>query len=88
MGKNDFMIVGDMNIQSCEELEELLPRNFVALNDEWRDTVQAKASRPYGQFFYRSDTTDEIIEGDSYMRVMDLVSGKETDSQSSRRNIS
>ena len=33
-GERDFIILGDMNIQDCDELAQATPTGFVSLNDE------------------------------------------------------
>ena len=72
-GEKDWFILGDMNIQSCKELEEIIPAKFVSLNDECRDTVPSKADRPYDHVMYRPDLTN-IADMRYDMVVQDIVS--------------
>lgn len=71
--EKDWFILGDMNIQNCKELVEIIPAKFVSLNDECRDTVPSKADRPYDHVMYRPDLT-KSVNLDYDMAVQDLVS--------------
>ncbi|MCF8465542.1 MAG: hypothetical protein K9G41_11915 [Flavobacteriales bacterium] len=44
--EKDFLIVGDMNIQSSGELTMVIPPKWLSLNDECRATNVASAKRP------------------------------------------
>lgn len=70
--ERDFIILGDMNIQDCEELEEIIPTGLMSLNDECRDTVPSNASKPYDHVMFAPERTTEIDR--TYdLRVIDLV---------------
>lgn len=58
--EKDWFVLGDMNIQSCDELEDVLPARFVSLNDECRDTVPSTANKPYDHVLYRPDLTQHV----------------------------
>lgn len=70
--ERDFIILGDMNIQDCEELEEITPAGLLSLNDECRDTVPSKGSKPYDHVMFAPERTTEIDR--TYdLHVIDLV---------------
>ena len=71
--ENDWFIIGDMNIQSCKELGEISPEQFVSLNDECRDTATSPNSdRPYDHVMYRPDLT-RTVDTQYDMAARDLV---------------
>ena len=70
--EKDWFILGDMNIQSCKELAEVLPARFKSLNDECRDTVPSVMNRPYDHVMYRPDLT-QAVDSHYDMVVIDLV---------------
>jgi exonuclease III len=71
--EKDFIVLGDTNIQSCNELEKIMPTGFTALNSECKDTVTALVSRPYDQIFYLSEPTGKEIDKEHGFGVIDLV---------------
>lgn len=64
-GEQDFIVLGDMNIEDSEELTRVLPGGFVSLNNESRVTntnQRAGAGRPYDHVVFRAGTASEIDE--------------------------
>lgn len=69
--EQDFIIVGDMNIYSKEELESVLSEGYQSLNNQCLSTTMAKESRPYDHVMYSiADTQNEIR--DEFI-VVDLI---------------
>lgn len=59
--EKDFIILGDMNIEDCEELAEATPSGFVSLNDECEATnTNVNGPKPYDHVMYRRRFTKEI----------------------------
>jgi endonuclease/exonuclease/phosphatase family metal-dependent hydrolase len=69
--EQDFIIVGDMNIENVAELTDTTPNGFLSLNDECRPT-NTKGDRPYDHVMYRPQFTSEV-EQQTDMQVIDLV---------------
>ena len=57
--EQDFIILGDMNIEGPEELADTTPAGFLSLNDECRPT-NTKHDRPYDHVMFRPEFTREI----------------------------
>lgn len=76
--ETDIVVLGDMNIHSCEELGEVLPSGYLSLNDECRDTVPSKHSRPYDNVVYREANAPEI-DTDFDMKVINIVEAARAD---------
>lgn len=57
-GEKDFIILGDMNIQSCAELAGVIPQGFVSLNSACRGT-NTKGDRPFDHVMLRPAYTTE-----------------------------
>jgi hypothetical protein len=71
--EKDFIILGDMNIQDCEELSEITPSGFRSLNDECVATnTNVGGPKPYDHVMYRSTFTREI-DGEFDFRVFNLI---------------
>jgi len=76
--ERDFVILGDMNIESCAELAAVLFTGFQSLNHECLDTAVSPGSdRPYDHVFYSEEHTSHDL-GD-WFRVTDLVTEFEDD---------
>ncbi len=61
--EKDFIILGDMNIYSAEELTAVTPQGFISLNDECRMTntlSTAGKGQPYDHVMYNPGFTTEI----------------------------
>ena len=71
--EKDFIILGDMNIQSKKEYKELIPAGYISLNDEYRPTnTNVHSRKPFDHVMYRPEYTPEIDT--SYdLVVIDLV---------------
>ena len=58
--EKDFIILGDMNIQSCTELITVTPTGFVSLNDDCVATNTATTGKPYDHVMYRPAFSAEV----------------------------
>jgi hypothetical protein len=71
--EKDFIILGDMNIQSAQELAEATPEGFVSLNDECVPTTTSpKSPRPYDHVMFRPHCTRKMDLAYD-IKVVDLV---------------
>lgn len=71
--EKDFIVLGDMNIQSATELAQVTPTALVTLNDECRPTnTNVNSPKPYDHVMYRRQFTSEIDEAFD-LNVVDLV---------------
>lgn len=71
--ERDFIILGDMNIENCKELAQVLPKGFVSLNDECLPTnTNPKKPKPYDHVVFRPGDSAEI-DRQYDMKVIDLV---------------
>jgi exonuclease III len=68
--EKDFIILGDMNIQDCEELSNVTPIGFVSLNDDCVATNTATTGKPYDHVLYRPAYSFEV---QSDLAIVDLV---------------
>ena len=68
--EQDFIVLGDMNIESQKELLDATPHSFLSLNDECRAT-NTKGDRPYDHVMYRPQYT--VVDPQIDMQVIDLV---------------
>tara|TARA_R110002012_G_scaffold137042_3_gene291531 strand:- start:62609 stop:63298 length:690 start_codon:yes stop_codon:yes gene_type:complete len=60
--EKDFIILGDMNIEDCEELAAILPASFVSLNDTCLPTnTNLNGPKPYDHVLYRPANSSEIL---------------------------
>lgn len=74
--EKDFIIVGDMNLQDCGELQNIMPQNFVSLNSSCMSTnTSVRRPRPYSHVMYRPEYSTEIRDN---FRIVDLVSTMKT----------
>lgn len=72
-GERDFIILGDMNIYTAEELATVTPSGFLSLNDECRPTnTTIRSARPYDHVMYRPLYTTEI-DTEFDLQVVDLI---------------
>jgi len=59
--EKDFIILGDMNIYTASELQNIIPDGFISLNDECRKTTtSSKNEYCYDHVMYRPAHTSEI----------------------------
>lgn len=70
--EKDFLIVGDMNIESRTELEEVVPAGFVSLNAEVKKTNTAATAKPYDHVLYRPAFSAEV-DTEYGFQVVDLI---------------
>lgn len=72
--EKDFLIVGDMNIQSCKELDAAMPSAFTSLNAECVPTnTSVKGPRPFDHALYRAENTEAELDIDFGFHVIDLI---------------
>jgi len=74
--EKDFIILGDMNIESPDELQDVTPAGFISLNDECRQTntnQRAGSGKPYDHVMYRPDNTGHEIDAHFDLEVLDLI---------------
>ncbi|GGH05156.1 hypothetical protein GCM10007420_22020 [Glycocaulis albus] len=72
--ERDYVILGDMNIESCAELAAVLrlAEGYISLNDDCRATnTNVNGPRPYDHVMFREAYTREEIPGE--LDVIDLV---------------
>jgi endonuclease/exonuclease/phosphatase family metal-dependent hydrolase len=71
--EQDFIIIGDMNIEDDEELEEATPEGFVSLNDEVEPTnTNVRSPKPYDHAMIDADSTVEVDTAFDF-KVVNLV---------------
>ncbi len=68
--EKDFLILGDMNIQSRDELTLAVPVEFVSLNGACRATNTAPTGKPYDHVLYRPAFSTEV---ESDLVIVDLA---------------
>lgn len=77
--ENDFIILGDMNIEDANELNNALPNGFISLNDECYRTntlINDNATggaKPYDHIMYKPANTSEEIDENFDIVVLDLI---------------
>ena len=71
--EKDFLIVGDFNIEDCEELQTVLAEDYASLNNHCLPTnTNINQPRPYDHVFYRPLHTTEA-ELQRTIEVVDLI---------------
>ena len=71
--EKDFIILGDMNIEDCDELRDVTPTGFISLNDECEATnTNVNGPKPYDHVMYRPTFTKEIDKEFDF-RVFNLI---------------
>lgn len=72
--EKDFIILGDMNIKNCAELNAVTPQGFTSMNGECLPTnTSPRTPRPYDHVMYRpADSQNEFVGGTPSV-VIDLV---------------
>jgi len=75
--ERDYVVLGDMNLEDCEELSSVIPDGFVSLNGECLPTnTNINGPKPYDHVFLRpAETGDEIDMGS--FEVVDLIAQME-----------
>lgn len=72
--EKDFIILGDMNIEDCDELEEAMPSEFVSLNGNCLATnTNVNGPKPYDHVLYRPVYTQNDIDGAYQFTVVNLI---------------
>ncbi|MCP4599820.1 MAG: hypothetical protein GY847_04645 [Proteobacteria bacterium] len=77
--EKDFIILGDMNIYTEAELDDVTPAGYKSLNDECRRTntlindKSDQGAKPYDHVMYSVSHTTEYIDIGFDMQVIDLV---------------
>ncbi len=78
--EKDFIILGDMNLYSPEEIADATPANYLSLNDEGRRTNTNITSKnpddgalPYDHVMYHTEYTANNIDLAYDIEVIDLV---------------
>lgn len=67
-----FLIVGDMNMYNCEELENAKPAGYFSLNSSCATTVTGKTPRPYDHVLVPK-AHDDILHRGGAFKTIDLV---------------
>lgn len=71
--EKDFYIVGDMNIEDCDELTEIIPTGFKSLNHTCIPTnTNVNGPKPYDHVLYPELIANEIEESANF-RVINLI---------------
>ncbi len=72
--EKDFIVLGDMNFESCTELADQTPEGFLSLNDECRATnTNVNGPKPYDHVFYNITQTSNEIDLAFDLEVIDLI---------------
>jgi exonuclease III len=72
--EKDFIVLGDMNIENLEELNNITPSGYLSLNDECRKTnTAAGTDKPYDHVIYNISNTANEIDIEYDLEVIDLV---------------
>jgi len=77
--EKDFIILGDMNIEDAAELSDAVPTGYISLNNEMRRTNTLindkpdKGARPYDHVMYNIANTDNEIDTDFDLKVINLI---------------
>jgi len=77
--EKDFIILGDMNIEDAAELFDAVPTGYISLNNEMRRTNTLindnpdKGARPYDHVMYNIANTDNEIDTDFDLKVINLI---------------
>ena len=77
--EQDFIILGDINIEDSAELHEVIPEGYISLNDERRRTntlindAPGNGAKPYDHVMYGPEFTSEEIDENFDMVVIDLI---------------
>lgn len=72
--EKDFIILGDMNIEDCEELAKITPVGFVSLNDTCLPTnTNLNGPKPYDHILYRPANSAELLPQFSVINLIDAA---------------
>lgn len=71
-GEPDHLIVGDMNIQDCDELVDATPSGYVSLNTACLATNVGRTGKPFDHVMYRPPQTGNDIDPHHFV-PLDLV---------------
>lgn len=72
--EKDFIILGDMNIEDCEELAKITPVGFVSLNDTCLPTnTNLNGPKPYDHILYRPTNSAEVLPQFSVINLIEAA---------------
>lgn len=72
--EKDFIILGDMNIEDCEELAKVMPVGFASLNDTCFPTnTNLNGPKPYDHVLYRPANSSEILPEFSVLNLIEAA---------------
>jgi endonuclease/exonuclease/phosphatase family metal-dependent hydrolase len=77
--ENDFIVLGDMNIEDAEELAEITPSGFISLNNECYRTntllnnAAGGGAKPYDHVIYQPAFTSDDIDEAFDIKVLNLI---------------
>jgi len=72
--ERDYVILGDMNIEDCEELANVLAPGFKSLNHDCRATnTNSNGPKPYDHVMYNTEASAAEIDTATGLEVIDLV---------------
>ena len=72
--EKDFIILGDMNFESCSELATQTPFGFLSLNDECRATnTNINGPKPYDHVFHNVTHSSDEIDLGFDLEVLNLI---------------
>lgn len=72
--ERDYVILGDMNIEDCNELTAVLPEDYASMNHECQATnTNVRSPKPYDHVMYRIDSTKLEINTAQGMTVINLI---------------
>ena len=76
--ERDYVILGDMNIEDCEELKSILPQGYASLNDACSPTnTNPNRPKPYDHVLYNVLYTSNELLTDQF-QVIDLIEAMKT----------
>jgi hypothetical protein len=72
--EKDYVILGDMNIEDCQELRAVLPRDFTSLNSKCQATnTNPRGPRPYDHVMYHTQYSAKEINVKRGLTVINLI---------------
>jgi len=72
--ERDYVILGDMNIENCGELADVLPEGYASLNNECLPTnTNIRNPRPYDHVMYSTEYSSNEIDTEAGFVVINLI---------------
>lgn len=72
--ERDYIILGDMNIEDCDELENVLFSGFASLNDDCRPTnTNVNGPKPYDHVMFSKRFSSREIDLEAGLEIINLV---------------